>query len=92
MTFYIWLALNAIIGVMYWIMICQSKDWFNILLLPMIEQSLRENGYSGWLFYLAYFTVILFTLPYIIVHFVFLILSTTVILIVDTIAEKKNKK
>ena len=91
-SLYIWLILNVFMGIMYWVLICQTKDWFNIFLFPMIGQNLRESGYSGFCFDLAYFTVILFTLPYIIVHFVFLILFTAVILIVDTITEKKKNK
>lgn len=88
---YIWLILNVFMGIMYWVLICQTKEWFNIFLFPLIEQNLRENGYTGIDFYLAYLVTVLFTLPYIIAHYTFLVLWSIILMLVDFFTERKKK-
>ena len=90
-SLYIWLVLNIFMGIMYWVLICQTKEWFNVFLFPLIEQNLKEGGYAGFCFYLAYWTVVLFTLPYIIAHYTFLVLWSIILMLVDFFIERKKK-
>lgn len=84
---YSWLLINILLGVYYNIMMYKSDEWYDVLLLPLIARGVRNSGYSGAYYYFAYALVVLFSLPYIIVHYLFLVVFTIVILIIDSIVE-----
>ena len=90
-SLYIWFILNIFMGIMYWVIICQTKEWFDIFLFPLIEKNLREDGYTGIDFYLAYLMIVLFTLPYIIAHYIFLVLWSIIVIVLDFFVERKKK-
>lgn len=84
---YSWLLVNILLGIYYNIMIYRSEEWYDILLLPLIARGVRNSGCSGIYYYFAYALVVLFSLPYIIVHYLFLMLWTIVILIIENIVD-----
>ena len=82
-----WLLVNALLGAYYNIMIYKSDEWYDILLLPLLARGVRNSGFMGAYHYFAYIMVVLFSLPYIIVHYTFLVIWTIVVLIIDSIRE-----
>ena len=84
---YSWLLINILLGVYYNIMIYKSEEWYDVLLLPLIARGVRNSGCWGICYYFAYALVILFSLPYIIVHYIFLVIWMIVVLIIDSIVE-----
>ena len=84
---YSWLLINILLGIYYNIMIYKSDEWYDVLLLPLIARGVRNSGCLGVYYYFAYALVVLFSLPYIIVHYLFLVIWMIVILIIDSIVE-----
>ena len=85
---YSWLLINILLGVYYNIMIHRSENWYDILLFPLIAREIIEDESLSAYRYLIYAIIILFSLPYIIVHYLFLILWTVIVLIIDSIVDK----
>lgn len=80
---YGWLLFNVFCGILYLIEIHRSDEWFDTLLFPLISRTIYQSGCRGIFYYIAYVFMVLFTLPYIIVHYVFLTLFVLIVLMID---------